>query len=33
MKTIAEWAEIKNMNYKKLWKKIKHNWEEDNIFN
>lgn len=32
-KTIAEWAEIKNMNYKKLWKRIKHNWEEDNIFN
>lgn len=32
-KTIAEWAEIKNMNYKKLWKRIKHNWAEDKIFN
>ena len=32
-KTLIEWAEIKNINYKKLWSRIKHNWSEDIIFN
>ena len=31
-RTIAEWSELKNINYKKLWSRIKRNWPEEKIF-
>ena len=31
-RTIAKWSELKNINYKKLWSRIKRNWPEEKIF-